>query len=457
LKLTSPSLIVKNGIVVTPEATFAADLAISEGRFSAIAVLGGVATLERQADEVLDATGLHVLPGVIDPHVHFREPGLEHKEDLASGSLAAVMGGVTTVIDMPNTVPPTATAEAVRQKRELVETKSYCDVRIIGAFTQDNLDELLPMSDAGVVGYKVFLGETTGGLAAPDDGTLLEGMSLIAATGKRIAFHAENDEIIRHASARLRAAGRTDARAHLESRPALAEVEAIQRACLFALHTGARIHILHVSSAQGLAMIETWRGRGVDVTCELTAHHAFLTSEPMHRLGARLRVNPPVREPGHGDILLEALASGRIDAIASDHAPHTPEEKLHDDIWRSVSGFAGVEISVPLFLTAVHAGRLSLNTFVRATSRAPAQIWGLHPQKGEIRIGSDGDLTIVDLERRGVIRAAELHGKNNLTPFETAATVGGPVAAVVRGRVVARDGELTGADRGRMAGPHVHS
>jgi dihydroorotase len=457
LKLTSPSLIVKNGIVVTPEATFAADLAISKGRFSAIAAPGGVTALERQADEVLDATGLHVLPGVIDPHVHFREPGLEHKEDLASGSLAAVMGGVTSVIDMPNTVPPTATAAAVRQKRELVEMKSYCEVGIIGAFTQDNLDELLPLADAGVVGYKVFLGETTGGLAAPDDGTLLEGMSLIAATGKRIAFHAENDEVIRHASARLRAAGRSDALAHLESRPAIAEAEAIQRGCLFARHTGAKIHILHVSSGEGLATIESWRRRGVDVTCELTAHHAFLTSEPMQRLGARLRVNPPVREPGHGDVLLEALASGRIDAIASDHAPHTPAEKLHNDIWQSVSGFAGVEVSVPLFLTAVHAGRLSLNTFVRATSRAPALIWGLHPRKGEIRIGSDGDLTIVDLKRRAVIRASELHGKNNLTPFEGTATVGGPVAAVLSGRLVARDGELTGAVRGRMAEPYVQS
>lgn len=443
-----PALIIRNGTVADAQRTFRADLAVTNGVISGITAPGG---LDRTtAPEQLDATNLHVLPGVIDGHVHFREPGLEHKEDFATGSRAAVMGGVTTVIDMPNTRPPTGSSATVDQKRGLVEAKSYCDVGIIGVLTQENLDQIGPMADAGIIGYKCFLGETTGGIAAPDDGTLLDGMTKVAETGLRIGFHAENNAIIQHLAALARASGRTDALVHLDTRPIVAEVEAIQRACLFASVTGAKIHIFHVSSVDGLAMIEAWRARGLDVTCELTAHHAFLTSAATHALGSRLRVNPPVREPGHADALLDALASGRINAIASDHAPHTPQEKLHDDIWQSVSGFAGVEIGVPLFLSAVHTGRMTLNAFVRATSSEPARIWGMYPRKGTIRIGADADLTIVDLECRGVIRADELHGKNNLTPFEGHETHGRAVATIVRGEMVMRDGELLGAPRGRM-------
>jgi len=248
---------------------------------------------------------------------------------------------------------------------------------------------------------------------------------------------------------RLRAAGRTDPLAHAESRPVAAEVDAIERVGQLAARTGCQIHIFHLTSADGLAAVERWRARGVDVTCELSPHHAFLTTGDLQALGSILRVNPPVRPPGHGDALLAALADGRISGIATDHAPHTSAEKLRSDVWQALSGVIGVETSVRLFLThAVETGRLSLPAFARASSTGLARAWGLYPRKGAIAVGSDADLTIVDLGRAGVIEAASLHGRNNLGPFEGWPTIGAVAATVVRGRVVMRDGELLGDPSG---------
>jgi dihydroorotase len=441
-------LLVRGGTLVTPRATFRADIGVRDGRIAAIAAPG---ELEAGAEQVLDASGLVVLPGVIDEHVHFREPGLEYKEDFGSGSRAAVMGGVTTVLDMPNTLPTTSTAEQVERKRQLAEAKAYCDFGLYGLLAQDSLEHLRPMAQAGVVGFKCFLGRSTGNIPPPDDGRLLEALSIVAGLGLRCGFHAENDQILQHLAAKLKAAGRTDALAHVEARPVVAEVEAIQRAALFASSSGARIHVFHLSSRQGLEAIEEWRRKGVDITCEITPQHYFLTAEQMQTLGAKLRINPPVRESGHASALLDGLVSGSIDAIATDHSPHLSAEKLHDDIWQAVSGFAGVEISLRLFLThAVNAGRMSLQALVRATSEGPARVWGLYPRKGALAIGSDADLTLVDLSVEDTIEERRLHGKNNLTPFEGHRTRGGAVATVVRGRIVMRDGELVGEPAGRM-------
>lgn len=448
-------LLVKNGTVVTPRATFVADIAITNGRFSAIGLPG---TLGLTASSEYDAGGKYVLPGVIDGHVHFREPGLEYKEDFGSGSRAAVMGGVTTVVDMPNTKPPTGTAEVVMLKQRLAEEKSYCDFAIVGLLVNENVDQLEPMARAGVVGFKCFLGETIGNIPAPNDGVMLDGLRIIARLGLRIGFHAENNEIMQHLIARAKAAGRTDPLAHVDTRPAIAEVESIQRMALFARHTGAKIHIFHLSSREGLETIDEWRAKGVDITCETGAHYAFLTSEDMKTLGPILRMNPPVRAKGHGDALLEGLRDGRVSGIATDHSPHTREEKLNDDIWKAISGFAGVETSVRVFLTyAVNAGRMTLNEFARASSEGPAKTWDMYPRKGSIQIGSDGDLTIIDLAKTGTIRESELHGKNNLNPFEGHATKGQAVATIVRGEIVMKDGELVGTPSGRMARPAVRA
>jgi dihydroorotase len=448
-------LIVKNGTVVTSNATFAADLAIDAGTFVAIAAPG---ELGLAAKEEYDAAGRYVLPGVIDGHVHFREPGFEYKEDWRTGSTAAVMGGVTTVIDMPNTSPKTDTVEGVELKKKLAEEKSYVDFGIIGLLVQDSVPALRSIAEAGVVGYKCFLGETIGKIPAPDDGMMLDGLREIAATGLRIGFHAENNEIMQHLIRAFKAAGRKDPQAHVDSRPALAEVESIQRMGLYARHTGTKIHIFHLSSRDGLDMIDEWRAKGVDITCETGGHYVFLTAEEMDTLGERLRMNPPVRygREGHGDYLLAGLNDGRVNMIATDHSPHTAEEKLTGDIWTAISGFPGVETSVRFFLTnGVNAGRMTLQQFVRATSEGPARTWDIYPQKGTIALGSDGDLTIVDLAREGVIRDADLHSKNHVTPFDGRKTKGAPVATIVRGRIVMREGELVGESAGRMVRPRL--
>jgi dihydroorotase len=440
-------LLVTGGTVVTADSTRLLDIAITDDSIVAIEAPGALSG----ATHTYDATGRHVLPGVIDGHVHFREPGLEYKEDFGTGSLAAVMGGVTTVIDMPNTKPPTDRAENVAQKQRLAEAHAYCDFGLIGVIVQENVGEIEKMAAAGVVGFKSFLGETIGNIPAPDDGMLLEAFGIVAKTGLRYGFHAENNEILQHLIRRAKAAGRTDALAHLDTRPAIAEVECIQRVALFAKHTGAKIHIFHLSSQDGLAAIEEWRAKGVDITCETAAHYTFLSADAMTTVGSILRMNPPVRERGHGDALLDGLATGRVNAIATDHSPHTREEKLNDDIWKAVSGFTGVEVSVRLFLTyGVNAGRLTLEQFARASSEGPAKAWGLYPQKGAIRIGSDADLTIVDLDKIGVIATSRLHSKNNITPFDGHRTKGEAVATICRGRIVMRDGEPVGGPRGRM-------
>ncbi len=446
-------LIVENGTVVTADATAAMDLAMHDGRFVAMAPRGelGMAAAER-----FEATGLYVLPGVIDGHVHFREPGLMHKEDWRTGSTAAAFGGVTTVLEMPNTIPPTDSATRVGEKRLLAEASSLVDFGLFGLITPGNIAAIAPMAAAGVVGFKCYLGPTVGDLAAPDDGQLLDAMRAVAATGLRIGFHAESDQIVQHGIRAMKAAGRTDPLAHLESRPAVAEVDAIQRVGPFAAETGARIHIFHLSSRQGLDAVEEWRAKGVDITCEATPHHVFLVAEAMARLGGRMRINPPVRlgAEGHAAALLAGLTDGRITSIATDHSPHTAAEKSSDDIWRVASGFPGVETSVAMFLTrAVNAGRMTLQQFARATSEGPARTWGLWPQKGAIAIGSDADLTIIDLDQIGVIRDAALHSKDPVTPYDGLPTRGAPVATIVRGRLVAQDGRVASSRQGRMVRP----
>ncbi|MFN8518572.1 MAG: dihydroorotase family protein [Chloroflexota bacterium] len=444
-------LIVRGGTVVTSRGRALVDLAALDGRIAAIAAHG---QLDASADHELDATGRFVLPGVIDGHVHFRDPGLTWKEDFETGSRAAVMGGVTTVLDMPNTLPPTGSVAHARAKAERVAGRAWCDVGLIGLVAQEGLGELRPMADSGlVVGFKAFLATTTGDLARPSDGALLDAMRVIAGLGMRLGVHAEDDEIVAHETARLRAAGRRDPLAHVESRPAVAEAESIGRVGLLASETGCPVHVFHVSSRQGLAMVDLWRGRGVDMTTEATPHHCLLGAEDMATLGVRLRINPPVRHraEGHGAALLAGLASGRVTGVGTDHSPHTREEKLVDDVWASVSGFAGVETALPLLLThGVHAGRMTLEQYVRASSEGLARAWGLHPRKGAIAVGSDADLTIVDLDRPGVIEESRLHGRSNLTPFEGMATRGAAVATVVRGRVAMQDGELVGRPSGRL-------
>jgi dihydroorotase len=441
-------LLVRNVTLVSPVGQRVVNISITDGAFSAILSPG--TTAFAPAVETIDATGLYALPGLIDGHVHFREPGLEHEETWLTGTRAAVFGGVTTVLDMPNTIPPTDTVERAREKLALARLQAYCDFGIFGlvGVSADRVGELA--RSELVVGLKAFLGPTTGDLTAPDDDELFKALEAAHLAGLRVAFHAEDRATI---EAARQHSVRSDAIAHLETRPAKAEVRAIERVGELLAAANARGHVCHVSSAMGLDAIESLRGDLVDLTCELTPHHALLGREVYAEFGGLAKVNPPIRGEPDASELLAALADGRIDMIASDHAPHRAADKVRASMWDVPSGFAGVETLLPLLLTCVHEGRLSLERLVHATSEAPAKAWGLWPRKGSVTVGADADLTLVDLERPTEIHAADLHGKNNLSPFEGRATIGAVVATIVRGRIVVRDGTLTGQPGWGLAVP----
>jgi dihydroorotase len=435
-------LLIRNVTLVSGSGRRVVDISITDGRVAGLLTPGS--TPFAPAAQTIDASGLYALPGLIDAHVHFRQPGLEHEEDWLTGTRSAVFGGVTTVLDMPNTVPPTDSVDHAREKLGLAHESAYCDFGLFG-LVGESTDRLPELAGSGlVVGLKVFMGPTTGGLTSPDDDGLRSALATALAEGLRVAFHAEDRSLIAVAEATLRVTTRTDAVAHLEARPVAAEVAAIDRAGRLLAETGARGHVLHLSSAAGLAKVEEWRGRGVDLTCEVTPHHALLDREVYERFGGTAKVNPPIRGEPDASALLAALADGHVDCVASDHAPHLAADKSRPDIWDVPAGFAGVETLLPLMLTAVNDGRLSLERLVHASSEAPARTWGLWPRKGSLTIGADADLVLVDLDRAGIIRAEDLHGKNNLSPFEGRATRGAVVSTIVRGRIVVRDGELVG-------------
>ena len=436
-------LVITGGTVVTDTAAFEAAVAIRDGRIAAV----GAADAMPPAREVLDATGLHVLPGAIDAHVHFREPGYTHKEDWNTGTAAAAMGGVTTVFEMPNVNPPTGTPDALRLKQQAAG-KARVDYGLYGLLAEDNLEHLDALAAGGVAAFKCFMGNTFGNLPSPSNGAMLEGFEIIARHGLRISLHAETASIMAWRQRKLMAAGRHDPLAHLASRPAVVATEAVSRAAVLAEWTGARIHILHISSADELRPLRDAKARGVDVTGETCPHYLLFDEHAYETLGPIIRVNPPVRERHHQQALWAALSDGTIDMIATDHAPHDPAEKTRADIWQADCGFPGVETQMALMLTQVAAGRLSLSDYVRLSATAPARAFGLYPAKGALLPGSDADIAVVDLRREERIAASALQSRGRITPFEGMAVTGVPVHTLVRGRFVMRDRTLVEGTQG---------
>jgi dihydroorotase len=450
-------LVVKNGWVMTPDDTFKGGVAIADGRFVTV---GADETLPA-ARETIDVAGRHILPGLIDAHVHFREPGVTHKEDFATGSTAAVCGGITTVIDMPNQVPPTENAEQVLVKKRLAESKSMCDFAVLGVVHQTNAGDVIPMADAGAIGYKIFFGETIGNLPFPDDGMCIEVFSNITKARVPVCVHAENRQIQHYWTNKLKAEGKNDPIYWEQSRPALCEFESVAHLIFMTEQFGTMLHIVHTSSKQATQMIKDAKARGLRVTAETAPHYLLREAKDMAEVGPLLKMNPPIRSKDHQDALWEGLLGGYIDMIATDHSPHTMEEKgatidgkmTKPAIWDCISGFCGVETAVSLMLTEVNKGRMTLNQYVRWASENPAKVWQMYPRKGAIRVGSDGDLTIVDMNKEGTIDARKLHSKNTPTPWHGWKVKGMPVYTIVRGNVQMRDGEPVGKPIGRMQTP----
>ncbi|HEV7286246.1 MAG TPA: dihydroorotase [Kaistia sp.] len=418
----------RNGTVVNQDGIGTHDIAVRDGR---IAAIGDVDP--RRAGKVIDCTGLHILPGVVDTQVHFREPGAEQKEDLETGSRGAVLGGVTGVFEMPNTNPTTTTAEALADKVSRAHHRMHCDFAFWVGGTRENVDAIPDLERLpGAAGIKVFIGSSTGNLLVADD----EGIAaILSKTRRRAAFHSE-DEMRLESRKSLRVEG--DPSSHPIWRDEIAAMQATERLVAIARRTGARIHVLHISTAEEIDFL----GLHKDVaTAEATPHHLTLSSDDYARLGTLLQMNPPIRDARHRTGVWKGVAQGIIDVLGSDHAPHTLEEKAKP-YPASPSGMTGVQTLVPIMLDHVNAGRLTLERLADLTSAGPARIFGM-ARKGRIAVGYDADLTIVDMKRRETITNKWIASRAGWTPYDGKRVIGWPVGTVVRGRRVMWDGEIT--------------
>ncbi|HEY6024692.1 MAG TPA: dihydroorotase [Pseudolabrys sp.] len=430
----SYDLVLKGGTVVNHDGEGLRDIGIRAGRFAAIGDLS-----RASAGEVMDCRGLHLLPGVIDTQVHFREPGLTHKEDLESGSLSAVMGGVTAVFEMPNTDPLTVSADALADKVRRGHHRMHCDFAFFVGATAGNTGHLAELERLpGCAGIKVFMGSSTGSLLVADDAGL---RAVLEKIRRRASFHAEDEPRLNE---RKNLRVENDARSHPVWRDDVAALKATQRLVTIAHETGARVHVLHVSTVQE---IEFLAGHKDVASVETTPHHLTLEAPACYeRLGTRAQMNPPVRDAVHRVGIWGGIKNGVVDVLGSDHAPHTREEKAKT-YPASPSGMTGVQTLVPIMLDHVNAGRLSLLRFVDLTSAGPARLFGI-AAKGRIAVGYDADVTVVDLKRRETITDKWVASRAGWTPYDGVAVVGWPVGTLIRGRKVMWEGSLASPSQG---------
>ena len=435
--MNGSNLTVTKGTIVTPEAVFKGDLRIVDGKIVEIG-----RHLASAGQEAIDATGLLILPGAIDSHVHMRDPGLTESEDFRSGTAAAAAGGVTTVLEMPNTLPPVDTAARLMQKRDLISPKAVVDFGLYGVLHDSNLGEVEQLINSGAVGIKAFMGPTTGDIPPPSDATIYEALLLSRKYDFPIAFHAENAAMVTYYNDLVKKTGRLDARAHCDARPAVCEAEAINRIGFLTLQSGGHGHIVHVTTEEGVKIVSDYKKRGASITCETNPQYLSMTEEDQEKSGPVAKINPPFRTRRDQMALWEGITASAIDTLGSDHSPHPVARKKGANIWETPSGFIGVETLVPVMLDFAANGKITLEKITLLLSQNPAKIYNLWPAKGRIGLDADGDLTIVELGKEHTIRAEELHSKQRITPFEGRVVKGTVKYTVVRGNVV-YNGDVT--------------
>lgn len=397
-------LAVKGATVVSATALFRADIGIVDGRVVELGEVGA-------ARETIDAGGLHVFPGVIDTQVHFREPGLEWKEDLASGTAAAAAGGVTTIFEMPNTDPTTTTFEALQDKLSRAKGRCWCDYGFFFGAAKDNLDTLAEAERLpGTPGIKLFAGSSTGSLLVEDEASIRR----VLQNGSRpVAVHSEDEPRLRERKASMPVTG---VESHPEIRDAEAAVISTARLIRLCRETGRPVHILHISTHDELKLLRDAKREGLPVTCEVTPQHLTFSADDYARLGTKLQMNPPVRSREHREGIRAALQEGLFDVFGSDHAPHTLEEKAKP-YPQSPSGMPGVQTLFPVVLDMALSGLLSLTAVAEMTSRAPARLFGIRG-KGRIAPGYDADLLLVDLAGSWTVSTQDLRSKCGWSPYE---------------------------------------
>jgi len=413
-----------------------AGLAIDDGRILKIAK----ETNLPPASTKMNLKGHVTLPGLIDPHVHLRNQQLAYKEDFFSGTAAAAAGGVTLTIDMPNNKPVTMDSISLRERMKLAERRAVVNVAFYSAFPQ-KLEEAPSIIKEGAMAFKLYMSEKIGGLDVDDDKLLLQAFNKVAKMGVPVAVHAEDRKILETKRREMEKTGRKDVEAYSKARPPEAEAQAIRRIAQLAKKSGVQVHFCHVSSAIGLNAFLTAKKDGFPVTCEVTPHHLLLSSEHLKRYRTLALTNPPLRTRKDVIALWSALKQGFIDALASDHAPHTVEEKEVESVWDAKPGIPGLETTLPLLLTEVSEGRLTIADLVRLTSEKPAEIFNLR-NRGCLEEGNWADIVVVDINRKYKIDSSNFYSKAKYSPFDGWSVKGKPTKTFVNGQLVMDEGEI---------------
>ena len=429
-----PEFVLSGGTVVSPAGVETCDIAMAGGRIAAIGDLAGL-----PAENVIDCRGLTVLPGVIDSHVHFREPGLTEHEDIESGSRAAVLGGVTTVFEMPNTDPPTTSKALLADKVARAHHRMHCDFAFYIGATHDNIPELRELERLpGCAGVKVLMGTSSGSLLVEDDESIRE---ILRTVRRRVAFHSEDEYRLRE---RIGECIEGDVRSHSVWRDEVSALLSTRRLIALARETGQRIHIVHVTTAEEIEFLAAHKDIA---SVEATPHHlTFAEPESYDRLGTLVQINPPIRDATHRAMLWRGVAEGVVDIVGSDHGPQSLDAKARP-YPASAPGMPGVQTLVPIMLDSVNAGRISLMRFADLTSAGPARLFNI-ARKGRIAVGYDADLTIVDLKREETIANSWIASRVGWTPYDGMRVKGWPVGTFLRGRRVMWEGGLLAPGQG---------
>ena len=435
-------LIIRNGMVVTESGETNADLAIRDGKIVTIGYFNSSISAERE----IDAKNLVILPGLVDPHVHFREPGPNEEEDFSTGSRAAAAGGITTVLEQPVDYPPTTTVERFNEKMQLAKAKSYVDFGIWGGIVPDNYNEIDGLAQAGACFFKAFVCSSDPTYPMVDDGVMLNAMQRIGLLGKSIAVHAENQSIVEYFTNIFNAPTRVKGSDYVTSRPVIAETEAIQRMIILAKQANVHLHILHLSAADGAVIIDQAQKAGQNITAETCPHYLILDNQSMDKYGPYAKCNPPLRDQENQNRLWQALKNGVISCLVSDHSPYTSADKDKglEDIRLAPPGINALELGLPLMISeGVHSRKATFSELGLWMSTNTAKLMGVYPQKGRIGIGADADLVLVDPQKKWEVVPEKLETKNKWSPFSGWQLQGKVIQTILRGTVIYQDGEFS--------------
>ena len=429
-------LILHNAKIYTRGELVEAGLAVEAGKILKIAKEANLP----QASAKLNLKGQIILPGLIDLHVHLRDQQLAYKEDFFTGTSAAAAGGITLAIDMPNNKPVTMNSKSLKERMSLAKTRAVVNVAFYSAFPE-NLGEISSIVKEGAMAFKLFLSQKIGGLNISDDDMLSAAFDEVAEMGVPVAVHAEDMETLENVRGGLQRAGRKDLEAYLKVHSPVAESKAIHRVARLMKKSGVHIHFCHISSSSGLNAFLKTKKTGFPVTCEVTPHHLLLSSKDLKQHNTLALTDPPVRTENDMIALWNALKEGSIDAVASDHAPHMVEEKEAKSVWDVKTGIPGLETTLPLMLTQVNEGRLTISELVRVTSEKPAEIFNIK-DRGSLSEGSSADLVVVDLNREYKIDSSKFHSKAKFSPFDGWKVKGKPTKTFVNGQLIMDEDEI---------------